>query len=93
MPDYDVICFGSGAECLEAIQQVQPDASLLIRRMPEYEDKAGRYRDYLASLMNGVETRMQSLKAEMSLRTRQESLVSSALSDTHIALDETLQGI
>lgn len=66
------------------------DVTLLIRQMPENEDKAGRYRDHLASVMNGVEARNKSLHTELMLKSQNESLVIEALKSTHKALDEMM---
>jgi len=41
------------------------EASLLVRVIPEDADKFARYRAHLASVMNGVETRMQSFHSEL----------------------------
>jgi len=62
-------------------------ATLLIRLMPEDTDKSGRYRDHLASVMNGVEARMRSLNAELVMKSHNEGLVLNALKGTHTALD------
>lgn len=62
-------------------------ATLLIRIMPEDADKAGRFRDHFASVMNGVEARMRSLHAESFVKSQNESLVLDALKGTHSALD------
>ena len=67
------------------------DATLLVRRMPSEEDKAGRYRDHLASVMNGVESRMRSLHAELALKAHNDKLVLQALQQTHTILDEIMQ--
>lgn len=67
------------------------DATLLVRRMPSEEDKAGRYRDHLASVMNGVESRMRSLHAELALKAHNETLIMQALKQTHTILDEISQ--
>ena len=67
------------------------DATLLVRQMPTDEDKAGRYRDHLASVMNGVESRMRSLHAEMALKSQNEKLILQALRQTHGILDEIMQ--
>jgi hypothetical protein len=62
-------------------------ATLLIRVMPEDSDKAGRYRDHLASVMNGIESRMQSLDLELKLKSQNEGLVLQALKGTHLSLE------
>ena len=67
------------------------DATLLVRQMPADADKAGRYRDHLASVMNGVESRMRSLHAEMALKSQNEKLILQALRQTHGILDEIMQ--
>lgn len=64
--------------------------SLLVRNMPECEDKAGRYRDHLASLLNGIESRMLSLTAEESLRHAQKGMVQNALLDLGDSLETVL---
>ncbi len=66
------------------------NATLLIRRMPEDMDKAGRFRDHLASLMNGVEGRMYSLRTELALKAQNETAIVKALKDTHCALDDIM---
>lgn len=63
-------------------------ATLLVRIMPEDDGKAGRYRDHLASLMNGVEARLRSLRAELSLKSQNDNLIHQALKQTHLILDE-----
>jgi len=65
-------------------------ATLLIRLMPEDEDKAGRYRDHFASVMSGVEARMRSLNAELMLKVQNENLVLDALKGTYSALDSMM---
>jgi len=65
-------------------------ASILIRSMPEDKDKAGRYRDHLASVLNGVEARMHGLIAELTLAEMNQSVVIRALDITHKTLDEVL---
>jgi len=67
------------------------DVTLLVRQMPKDEAKAGRYRDHLASIMNGVESRMRSLHAEMALKSQNEKLILQALRQTHGILDEIMQ--
>jgi CheY-like chemotaxis protein len=67
------------------------DTTLLVRQMPKEEDKAGRYRDHLASVMNGVESRMRSLHAELALKSQNEKLILQALKQTHGILDEIMQ--
>ena len=67
------------------------DATLLVRRMPCEEDKAGRYRDHLASVMNGVESRMRSLHTELALKAHNDKLILQALKQTHVILDEIMQ--
>jgi CheY-like chemotaxis protein len=64
--------------------------SLLVRNMPECEDKAGRYRDHLASLLNGVEARMSSLEAEKQLQHVQKGRVQKALLDLGDSLETVL---
>ncbi len=66
------------------------NATLLVRRKPEDLEKAGRYRDHLASVMIGVEARMRSLHTEISLKSQNETLAIQALQQTHTALDEIL---
>jgi CheY-like chemotaxis protein len=66
-------------------------ATLLVRGMPEDSDKAGRYRDHLASVMNGVEARGRSLYAELKLKSQNDGLVMSALKTTHETLDEIMR--
>jgi CheY-like chemotaxis protein len=65
-------------------------ATLLVRGMPEDSDKSGRYRDHLASVMNGVEARGRNLRAELMLKSQNESSVLAALKTTHEALDEMM---
>ncbi len=64
--------------------------SLLIRTMPEDSDKAGRYRDHLASLLSGVETRMQSIHSELSLKSHQQKIIQGALSEARQSLNSIL---
>lgn len=65
-------------------------ATLLVRSMPDDEDKAGRYRDHLASVMNGVEARGRTLHAELMLKSQNESIIVDALKTTHEVLDELM---
>ncbi len=64
--------------------------SLLVRNMPECEEKAGRYRDHLASLLNGVDSRLLSLVAEERLRHVQKGRVQKALLDLGDNLETVL---
>ena len=63
-------------------------ATLLVRVMPEDSDKAGRYRDHLASVMNGVEARICSLNIELTLKAQNESIVINALKETDHSLSD-----
>ncbi|WP_206483908.1 response regulator [Thalassotalea sp. G2M2-11] len=78
--------YSFGNRCLFNFDQ----ASILVRRMPDDEDKAGRYRDHLASLLNGVEARMQSLATELILEQQKQHSVVKALNLTHQSLSEIL---
>jgi len=62
-------------------------AILLIRKMPEDADKDGRFREYFTSVMSGVEARMRSLNAELTLQVQNDNLVLDVLNGTYSALD------
>ena len=66
-------------------------ASLLVRKMPTDEDKAGRFRDHLASVMNGVEEKVRSLKTDIILADKDKQTVFEALHNTHEAFDGIME--
>ena len=75
--------YSFGSRCLFNFN----DATLLVRVMPDDSEKAGRFRDHLASVMNGVESRMRSLEMEGKLKAQNDGLVLEALKGTHLSLD------
>jgi len=76
--------FSFGKRCLFNFN----GATLLVRVMPEDSDEAGRYRDHLASVMNGVEARIRSLNIELTLNAQNKSLVINTLQETDHELSE-----
>jgi len=62
-------------------------ATLLIRKMPEDAEKASRFREYFTSVMSGVEARMRSLNAELTLQVQNNHLVQDVLNGAYSALD------
>ena len=51
-----------------------PSATLLIRNMPDDDGKTGRFKDHLAILMDGLDARIQGLKYELEVVTKQREL-------------------
>lgn len=49
-------------------------ASLLIRNLPDDEDKVGRLRDHLAVLLDGIDSRLVAIELEQELVTKQQKL-------------------
>ena len=67
-------------------------ALLLIKNMPvEDEEKYGRYKDHICSLMNGLDSRIRSLSAELTLRGRHEDTILKALAETNDVLDDVME--
>ena len=68
-----------------------PIVSLLIRRMPEDEERAGRLREHLAILTEGVEARLKGLENEHRRRVEKQ-LLEQSIELTHGCLEELKHG-
>ena len=67
-------------------------AILLIKNMPvDDEEKYGRYKDHLCSLLNGLDARNRSLSAELTLRGRHEDTILKALAETNDIMDDVME--
>ncbi|MCW8877316.1 MAG: response regulator [Kangiellaceae bacterium] len=68
-----------------------PIVSLLIRRMPEDEERAGRLKEHLAILVEGVEARLKGLENEHR-RKIEKQLLEQSIELTHGCLEELKHG-
>lgn len=66
------------------------NSSLLVRAMPRDEETAGRYRDHLASIMNGVEAKMHSLALELDLKEKKENALISVSSELQATIQQLM---
>ena len=67
-------------------------AILLVKNMPvDDEEKYGRYKDHLCSLLNGLDARIRSLTAELTLRGRHEDSILKALAETNDVMDDVME--
>lgn len=62
-------------------------ASLLVRDLPDDEEKTGRLRDHLAVLLDGIDARLQGIENEAKLSQKQKALAQ-AIEATHVEISE-----